>query len=361
MIDDMPRPRLPYLRHEKNRHGEWCWYFRKGNGKRRRIRGEYGSERFKREYDAALAGKAVSTARGPESGSVAWLVDRYKESRHFSGLKKSTRSMRDNILSGLVKAAGSKQFARITKAHIEDAMDRRAATPAAANNFLIVVSKMFDWAISVDKLKVNPCKGVKPNKLDSDGFHTWTIEEVEQYRKRHPVGTKPRLAIDLLLFVGLRRSDLIRLGRQHVKNGVISIQTIKTGAWVHVPIYAELRQSIDATQTGDLSFLTSSTGLPFSSPNSFGNWFRSRCDEAGMSKACASHGLRKAGATIAANAGATPHELMAMYGWSRLAMAETYTKAADKARLARGAAERIANAIPPHQDQECGERSEKAK
>jgi hypothetical protein len=34
---------------------------------------------------------------------------------------------------------------------------------------------------------------------------------------------------------------------------------------------------------------------------------------------------------------------MAMYGWSRLSMAEMYTKEADKKKLARGASERLAN------------------
>jgi len=348
---EMPRPRLAFLRHEKNRHGEWCWYFRRGNGKRIRIRGEYNSAQFKAEYDAALTGQAISRAKGPPSGTVAWLVNRYKESRQFASLAPSTRRGRDNILKGLVEVAGEKPFDRINKRHIEDAMDRRAKTPHQANNFLIIVSQMFQWAVGADKLTANPCAGVKPFKVKTKGFHTWTVEEVEQYRARHPVGTKARLAIDLLLFVGLRRSDVIKVGRQHLRDDVLSIKTQKTDVWVHVPIYPELRASIDATQTGDLAFLTSATGRPFASSGSFGNWFRARCDEAGLPGVCSSHGLRKAGATIAANAGATAHELMAMYGWSRLAMAEVYTKDADKLRLARGAAERIANNNPPHRNQ----------
>jgi integrase len=346
---DMPRTRWPFLRHETNRHGQRCWYFRRENGKRIRLRGEYGSDRFKREYQAALQGREISVEHGPEAGTVAWLVNRYKESLHYASLKKSTRRQRDSVLMGLANSsAGAKPFTHIMKAHIEDAMGRRASTPSAANNFLIIVSKMFDWAVSADKLKTNPCRGVKPFKIESGGFHTWSVDEVEQFRRRHKVGTKARLALDLLLFIGLRRSDVIRLGRQHVKDGVASIQTVKTGTWVHIPIFPELQRSIDATKTGDLTFLTSATGMPFASSGSFGNWFRARCDEAGMPKECASHGLRKAGATLAANAGATAHELMAMYGWSRLKMAEVYTKEADKARLARGAAKRIAEAIPPH-------------
>lgn len=80
----------------------------------------------------------------------------------------------------------------------------------------------------------------------------------------------------------------------------------------------------------------------------FGYWFADRCDEAGVPGRA--HGLRKAGATIAANNGATPFELTAMYGWSSTNIAEIYTRKADKARLA----ERAANKPYPHREKDEG-------
>jgi hypothetical protein len=47
--------------------------------------------------------------------------------------------------------------------------------------------------------------------------------------------------------------------------------------------------------------------------------------------------LRKAGATIAANNGATAHQLMAIFGWESINMAELYTRKADQERLAESA------------------------
>jgi hypothetical protein len=44
--------------------------------------------------------------------------------------------------------------------------------------------------------------------------------------------------------------------------------------------------------------------------------------------------LRKAGATIAANNGASAHQLMAIFGWDRIKEAEKYTAKADQRRLA---------------------------
>lgn len=146
--------------------------------------------------------------------------------------------------------------------------------------------------------------------------------------------------MDLALFTGLRRSDLAVVGRQHVKNGVISIKTIKTGAWVHIPVFEALQRSMDATPGGELAF------LPYKSAASLGNWFREACVAAGVPGRL--HGLRKAGATIAADGGATPHQLMAMFGWKNLAEAELYTREADRKRNAAVAAGHIGNALAPH-------------
>jgi len=80
--------------------------------------------------------------------------------------------------------------------------------------------------------------------------------------------------------------------------------------------------------------LVNDWGRPFSDAG-FGNWFRDRCVEAGVLGRA--HGLRKAGATIAANNGATSRQLMAIFGWDTLKEAERYTRGADQLRLAEAA------------------------
>jgi hypothetical protein len=96
---------------------------------------------------------------------------------------------------------------------------------------------------------------------------------------------------------------------------------------------------IAAAPTSDLAFIATSHGQPFRSAASLGNWFRSACVAAGVPGRL--HGLRKAGATIAADAGATAHQLMAMYGWRKLEEAELYTRQADRRRNAAVAAGQI--------------------
>lgn len=334
----MPKKLPKYVNCHRRGNGAVTFYFRKGKGAYVRLP-YFGSPEFDAAYAAALAGAAKPAAPkgGPET--LGWLIQAYKQSAHWAQLALSTRRMRDNILKHVEREAGHVPFKAISKKHINEAIDKKP--PHAGATFRKVMSQMFNWAVSVDKIPANPVDQAHRPKVKSEGFHTWTPEEVQRFYERWPLGTRERLAMDLALFTGLRRSDLYRVGRQHVRDGVISIQTRKTGAWAHIPIFAHLRASIDAAPVGDLTFLVTERGLPFASEASFGNWFGKACRAAGVPGRA--HGLRKAGATIAAEAGATAHELMAMFTWSRLSEAERYTQAADRKRLAASTAERIEN------------------
>lgn len=337
------RPFPPYVLRERDRHGRMRFYFRRGKGKRIALPDPRDREAFDRAYAAALADVAPIPRRAA-GGTLEWLILRYKESGRFAALRPSTRRMRDNILKRVIASAGHVPFAEVRRRHVVEAMD--SLKPHAANNFRKVLSQLFSWAMSAEYLDRNPVDGVTARRIDSDGFHTWTVGEVEQFWRRWPLGTRERLAIDLLLFTGLRRADVMVVGRQHVAAGEITFRTAKTGATVQIRLDELLAKSIDAAPTGDLAFLTTSRGQPFASPAAFGNWFRKACVAAGVPGRA--HGLRKAGATIAANDGATVHELMAMFGWKRAAQAEVYTRAADRRRLAAMAGARIANGFAPN-------------
>lgn len=344
MIATMPRPLPPYVQRHRDRHGKVRFYFRRGKGRFIRL-----PDPTDKDFHAVYAQCLASGHRRPQdapSGSLAWLIDRYKESAQFAALASSTRKMRDQVLKRAASSAGHVPFNQIRRSHIMDAMSRRK--PNAANNFRKIMHQLFRWAVKMDYLAANPVDGSEPVAVKSDGFHTWSVEEVYQYWDKWPMGTRERLAMDLLLFTGLRRGDAATLGRQHVREGLLSLKTQKTGIWVHVPVLPILQASIDACPNTALAFLVTKKGDRFASAASFGNWFQKACIAAGVPGRA--HGLRKAGATIAADAGATAHQLMAMYGWRKIAQAEVYTKSADAKRLARGASEQIGNAFGLNRD-----------
>jgi integrase len=339
----MKKPLPPHIQVERTRHGKVVYYFRRSQGAPRIRLPAPNDTAFKAAYAAAFTGSSAPPTRA-QGGSLEWLVDAYKRSAHWANLKPSTRRMRDNILKRVVEENGKHPFRDITRRHINEAIDRRP--PHAGNSFRKVMSQLFRWAVSVDLVAVSPVEGANRNRIKSGGHHTWTLEEVARYQARWPIGTRERLALELALFTGLRRSDLAVLGRQHVRDGVISIKTEKTGTRVHVPVFTALQAAIDATPTGDLAFLTTTRGQPFESAASLGNWFRAACVAAGVPGRL--HGLRRAGATIAAEGGATAHQLMSMFGWSDLKEAELYTQEAERKRLSAAAARHIENRFLPH-------------
>jgi integrase len=226
----------------------------------------------------------------------------------------------------------------MTEDAVEVLRDRKIQTPEAANARLKAIRQVFKFGVKKKLAPRNPARDVGYFKSGSAGFHPWTLDEVHQFEERHPVGTKARLALALMLFTGQRRSDIIRFGKQHAKGGKITFTQHKgrnrKPKRLTLPILPVLQQIIDASPCGELTFVVNEWGRPFTDAG-FGNWFRDRCVEAGVPGRA--HGLRKAGATIAANNGATSRQLMAIFGWDTLNEAERYTRGADQLRLAETA------------------------
>lgn len=340
-MDAMPRPRPSYLLCEKSRHGKVMWYVRIGDGPRTRIRGEYGSAEFMAAYRAAVAGQSAPQAPKPGGGSVEWLITRYRETTGWAGLSMATRRQRENIFKHVILAVGRDPFAAVSKADIIANRDRRAATPAQARNFLDAMRGLFRWALDAGHVTLDPTAGVKnPRRPKTGGFPIWTEDEVAAYEARWPRGTRERVWLDVLLYTGLRRGDAVRLGRQHVRDGIATTRTEKSGETVEIaiPILPPLAQTIAAGPCGDLAFICGVKGNPLVK-EAFGEAFRVACHAAGVRKSA--HGLRKIGATRAADNGATVAELEALFGWSGGGMAALYTRSADRRRLAKGAANKL--------------------
>lgn len=353
-MGDVPRPLPPNLHREISRHGKPIWYVRRSHGPRIRIREDYGTEGFWQAYRDALEGKPAPAKRGARPQSLAWAIERYRASSAWAALRPATRKQRANVYRAVIEAAGDQPLSAINAASILNGRERRKETPHAANNFLKAMRGFFGWAAGEGRLvTVNPTVGIKLLKGQNDarGFHTWSEAELERFEARWPLGTRERLAFDLLLYTGLRRGDVVRLGRQHARDGEFTIRTEKSGMSreVTLPILQPLAASIAAARTGDLTFLVTERGAPFVKEG-FGNWFREVCRKADCPGSA--HGLRKAGATRVAENGATVHQMMAMFDWTTEKMALHYTRAAEKKRMAAQAAKlllgRSGNAAFPH-------------
>ena len=92
----------------------------------------------------------------------------------------------------------------------------------------------------------------------------WREEDVAAYEARWPIGTRQRVWLDVLLYTGLRRGDVVRIGRQHIRNGVATLKTEKGGYTLEValPILPVLQTTLDAGPCGDLAFICGERGHP---------------------------------------------------------------------------------------------------
>src|SRR5215469_490925 len=332
-MDAMPRPRPPHLQRQVTRHGKAVWYVRIGRGSRIRIRARFGTPEFDTEYQAALAGKPRPAKAGATAGTLAWLIERYRETTAWIDLSLATRRNRENHFRRAIQSAGHQPSSAITQEHIVKARDSR--TPAQARKFLDAMRGLFKWAKEAKHVTTDPTEGVKnPKQRKGPGFPVWTDADAAAYDKRWPIGTKERVWRDVLFYTGLRRGDAVRLGRQHVREGIATLRTEKSQGEmiVSIPILPILQRTLDAGPTGELAFICGKNGKPLTK-ESFGNAFKDACRAAGLFNRSA-HGCRKIAATRAAEAGATVAQLNAIFGWRGTAMASLYTEAADRKRLA---------------------------
>jgi integrase len=342
---------LPYLSAEKNRHGKDVLFVRR-HGKRIRILEPEGSPAFAKEYSDALdalekplEAEERALLAAAKAGTMGGLAARYfVECEEFKNLYEKSRQARRSCIEGCLQEPlkpGSQKLIRdcpvsqFSAAHVKMLRDRKAGQPGAANNRRKHLSAMCSWAVEEKLMPVNHVRDIKmAPKKRRGGFHTWTVEEVAQFEKHFPIGTMPRLALALLLFTGSRRQDMVTFGKQHVKDGWLRFVPKKTlykrSDLSQKPVLPVLADIIAATPCGELTFLVHSRGIGFTA-NGFGNKMRE--DEAGLPQ-CTAHGLKKAGATMAAENGATAFQLMAIFDWTTISQAEVYTKAASQKRMA---------------------------
>jgi integrase len=272
------------------------------------------SDDFMRQYAAALDGvKAQASDVGADRtmpGSVDALVVSYYK-LVFPTLKQSTQSERRYIIERFRAEHGNKPVRLLKREHIAAIISARLATPHAANNLLKTLHTLFEHAIAINMITSNPATDVRKFRIQTDGFRAWTESDVAQFVAHHPVGTRARLALALLL-TGQRRSDIVRMGWQHISDGAIAVKQVKTGVPLLIPLDIDplLPEALQSAPKTNMTFLVAKSGAPIS-PRGFTSWFRLKCNDAGLPE-CSAHGLRKLVATRLANIGCSEDEIKAI-------------------------------------------------
>ncbi len=233
---------------------------------------------------------------------------------------------------------GDQPVARLEERHINAILDKKAATPAAANNLRRMLRAVLKLAKKRKMIEVNPMTEIEPIRYKVKGFKDWSDAEIKLFSDCYPIDTRERLALELMLCAAPRRSDVIRLGPEHVIAGRLVYRQKKTGAEIDIPLLPQLEAAIAALplQAQRRFFLETQFGEGFTETG-FYNWFTDKARRAGVPKGRSPHGLRKACCRRLAEAGCSPHEIMSVSGHETLKEVERYTKAANRARLANSA------------------------
>ena len=337
----MRRQGLPQWCSEfRDRHGKWRVRARRKGYPTYYFKALAGTEEFGNEYRRWLAGEvATKEPTRSAAGTIDALVERFYTSAEWKGWAPETQRTFGNIMQRLRASHGAKRVSNLQREHVRAIVAEKAATPFAANNLLKVIRALMRFAVAEGWRRDDPTIGVPKVKARTAGIHSWSEDEISAFEARWPVGTTQRLAMSLMLFSGQRRSDVVKMGRQHVRDGRISVVQQKTGTALSIPLHPALVAVIEATPSEHLTFLTTRHGRPYTSAG-FTNWFREACVAAGLAH-CSGHGLRKAAARRLAEAGCTANEIAAVTGHKSLAEVARYTRAADQARLADAAMQAV--------------------
>ena len=298
-------------------------------------------------YQQALtsAPEPVGASRS-KAGSVASAIGSYYGCPEFKALAASSQAVRRAVLERFGREHGDKMIAAMPTKFLRALLD--PMEPTTAKNWLAAIRALTGHAINRELIENDPTLGIKLRRMTGDGIHTWTEEQIARFESVHPIGSRERLAFALGLFTAQRRGDMVRMGRQHIRNGLIHVTQQKTGKPLAIPVHPELQAILATVPATQMTFVMTARGKPFD-PHAFTPWFGEACDKAGLPSECTFHGLRKAACRRLAEAGCTVHEIAAISGHATLKEVERYTKAADQQRLAQAAMARTMAANPVEQ------------
>lgn len=327
--------KLKYVNEYRDPSGKMRRYFRRGKKQRGPLPGEVGSEEFMATYRGYLEQQPPKPASRRHPDSLGKLIEDFKSSRMFTDLKPNTRAAYTSALEGLTEAETRRSATTLTAEHAEKMVAKIGAVrPGMGNLTRAVMRRVFKLAVKNKRRPDNPFLGIEAYAQGE--HHTWTEAELAQYEAKWRLGTRERLAFDLLLYTGQRVGDVASMKRADMTEGLIHVIQQKTGAELWVPVHPALVRSIAAFPAAGLTLIGDLAGRPIKRAG-LSHLIRQSVRKAGLPSRCVPHGLRKAAMRRLAEGGGTAKQIASISGHKTLKEIERYTKAADQITLARDA------------------------
>ena len=325
----------------RDRHGKLRYRFRR-KGKQVLLPPPDHPE-YEAAYEAARAEiKGPISGKRAKPGTLGALIIEYYSSPEFLDLAAQTKRTYRSVLEPLREAHADKRVAALKPNHVRAMLAAKVDKPGASNKLLRHLRTLMKFGIANGYRRNDPTAGIRKRKIRDGGFKDWNEGLIKTFRAYWPSGSKPRLALELLLCTAQRRGDVVQLGRQHLNDNEIHLRQEKTGTKLWIPVHHDLRRELDTLPETQMLFLQTEYGKSFSAAG-FGNWFRDKCERAGIPKGYSAHGLRKSACRRLAEAGCTAPQIMAVSGHRSMKEVQLYIDAADQRKLAAQAMKRTEN------------------
>lgn len=357
----MTDEKRPYLSSFFDRHSKLRWRYRR-SGKTVALPGQPGDPEFEEAYQAAVEGrkrKVASVVRMPGAAHPGTFAAAWKKvlrspewiAHDDSTKNKNTRLAGEFLALPLVADHpalwGDMPVKDLKRRHVKDILARFSATPHKAKHLLVAIRKMIVVALDEEWIETDPTwkLSYRPEYV---GWRAWTEAEREIFEARWPIGSTPRTAYGLALWLGNRRSDVARVKWSwfDFKRNTVTIEQKKTGKTLVLPLTPMLRDTLAPLSRDGEFVLMTAYGKPFSEKSLTGrmaDWTHS----AGMPKGCTMHGLRKSLGKMLAETGASTRQIMDTLGHDDIEHAELYSREAEQERLARDGMSKVTRRYQP--------------
>jgi len=358
------RQRKPkYVNEYIDRHGKGRVYLRRPGKPQLALPAPLYTPEFWTAYRAAMSGDATPEVRRIKAGTIAAAVRGYYGSAEFKALAETTQAVYRGVLDRFVDKHGDGPIAGLQAKHINNLIDDMADTPSAASNFRKRLKAVMDYAVSAGLRADNPVVVAKRVKIKTTGHRTWTEADITAFRKRHKVGTPLRLAFEVLLHTGLRRSDAVRLGWQHLTKDGFVITTKKSQGHVElcIPVHSDLARYVADCPKDGPAFIETMHGKA-RSEKAFSSWISEAAADAGLPPKSSPHGVRKAACRRLAEAGCTALEIMSITGHTDIREIERYCREAARKKLAATAMKKLESGFDielPNPSEKLGKSADK--
>lgn len=336
--------RPPYIHVYKDRHGKERIYFNRPGTPKIALPGPLYSEAFYTAYHKAMTGVAEKPSAGASKtmpGTINDLIAQYYQSLSFTQKAVATKRNYKSVIEPFRAEYGDGQVAAL-KPHIIEAILAKVAqrSTSSAFNLRKRLFMLMNFAVKRGFRTDNPMHFVDKVEHETKGYETWEEEDIAKFRARWEIGTTQRLAFEILLNTGLRRSDAVRLGPQHLKKGFFTIVAQKTKKELNIPLHPDLGPTLDAITDKHLTYLATKQGRSRSA-KAFTNYIIDAARDAGLPPRRSPHGLRKAICVRLAEVGCDAITIMSITGHQSLAEVQTYIAAVNQKKIAQAGMDKL--------------------